>query len=71
VQHWLVANPGTQVTLIQLDKQAALYNTGDMQSKNSWRQSLVEQFNQVQGYKLVKSTPYPGAGLLISYYLPQ
>ncbi|HEY3342236.1 MAG TPA: glycosyltransferase family 39 protein [Anaerolineae bacterium] len=71
VQHWLQANPGTQVTLIQLDKNSALYNTADMQNKNDWRQTLVEQFGQVNGYRLVRSVSYPGAGLVVSYYLPE
>jgi 4-amino-4-deoxy-L-arabinose transferase-like glycosyltransferase len=70
VQHWLQANPGTQVTLIQLDKNSALYNTADMQHKNDWRQTLVGQFGQIQGYRLVRSVAYPGAGLVVSYYLP-
>jgi hypothetical protein len=71
VQHWLQANPGTQVTLIQLDVNSPLYNTADMQNKNDWRQTLVRQFGQVNGYRLVQSASYPGAGLVISYYLPE
>ena len=71
VQRWLQANPGAQVTLIQLDTQGALYNTADMQNKNDWRQALVGQFGQVSGYKLVQSVSYPGAGLVVSYYLPE
>ena len=71
VQHWLQTNPGTQVTLIQLDKNSGLYNTADMQNKNDWRQTLVEQFGQVSGYRLVQSVAYPGAGLVVSYYLPK
>jgi 4-amino-4-deoxy-L-arabinose transferase-like glycosyltransferase len=70
VQHWLQANPGTQVTLIHLDKTSGLYNTADMQNKNDWRQTLVDQFGQVRGYRLVQTVSYPGAGLAISYYLP-
>ncbi len=71
VEHWIQANPGTQVTLIEVDKKAALYNTADMADKNAWRQELVRQFSQVQGYKLIQSVSYQGAGLVISYYLPQ
>jgi hypothetical protein len=71
VQHWLQTNPGTQVTLIQLDKNSGLYNTADMQNKNDWRQTLVEQFGQVSGYRLVQSVAYPGAGLVVRYYLPK
>ena len=71
VQHWLQANPGTQVTLIRVDESAAVYNTADMKNKNAGRQALVRQFDQVRGYKLVQSLSYPGGGLTISYYLPE
>lgn len=71
VQRWVRENPGTQVTVIHLSSDAALYNTGDMQAKNAWRQTLAAQFNQVQGYTLIETVAYPLAGLDISYYLPE
>ncbi|HEY3290792.1 MAG TPA: hypothetical protein VGK87_11745, partial [Anaerolineae bacterium] len=71
VQHWLDTNPGTQVTLIRVDEQAPLYNTADMKNKNAGRQALVRQFEQIQGYRLIKTMDYPGGGIMISYYLPQ
>lgn len=71
VQHWLDANPGTQVTLIRVDEQSAVYNTADMKNKNAGRQTLVRLFDQVHGYRLVKTQDYPGGGITISYYLPE
>jgi hypothetical protein len=71
VASWLQSNPGTQVTLIQLAKDSALYNTDDMRNKNAWRQTLVSQFGQVEGYKQVDSVTYLNGSMVISYYLPQ
>jgi hypothetical protein len=75
VLHWLQANPGTQVTLIQLDRSAALYNTADMANKNAWRQTLADalagQFAHMQGYRQMQFVSYAGAGLVVSYYLPE
>jgi hypothetical protein len=71
VQQWVQANPGTQVTLIRVSKDAVLYNTNDMLNKNAGRQRLVNRFDQVRGYVLVQTVSYPKAGLEISYYLPQ
>ena len=77
VQHWLQANPGTQVTLIRVDESAAVYNTADMKNKNANRQALVRQFDQaihagaVKGYHLENTVDFPRGGITISYYLPQ
>ena len=71
VQHWAETNPGTQITLIRLTQDNALYNTGDMESKNAWRQTLAWQFEQVRGYRLVDSVAYLNGSMIISYYLPQ
>jgi 4-amino-4-deoxy-L-arabinose transferase-like glycosyltransferase len=75
VQHWLQANPGTQVTVIQVNPDTALYHTGDMQNKNAGRQMLAAQFaaqvDSMPGYTRVQRVAYDDAGLVISYYLPQ
>lgn len=71
VQQWVQSNPGAQVTLIRVSKDAALYNTNDMLNKNAARQTLAGRFDQVRGYVLAHTVSYPEAGLEISYYLPQ
>ncbi len=75
VSAWARHNPGTQITVIRVDLNGALYNTADMHNKNAWRQTLAEQFeaNSAQigerGYRLVQQKTLPGM-LKVSYYLP-
>ena len=69
---WTKQNGCTQITLIQLDPNSALFNTNDMRTKNAWRQQLAGQFAQQHhelGYRLVEQQSLPG-GIKISYYLP-
>ena len=75
VATWTKQNPGTQITLIQVDVSAALYNTNDMRNKNAGRQTLAAEVeaNLVslgeRGYRLADQEMLPG-GIKISYYLP-
>lgn len=69
---WTQKNTGTQITVIQVDETAPLFNTNDMRNKNAWRQKLANAFVQNHerlGYQLVEQQSLPG-GLKISYYLP-
>jgi len=69
---WTQKNAGTQITIIQVDPNAPLFNTNDMRNKNAWRQKLANDFVQNHerlGYKLVEQQSLSG-GLKISYYLP-
>lgn len=70
VRNWLQANPGAQVTLIRVDESSPLYNTNDMKNKNAWRQEIVRQFDQIEGYKLIDQVDYSNSGLKVSYWLP-
>jgi Ca2+/Na+ antiporter len=70
VRNWLRDNPGAQVTLIRVDESSPLYQTNDMRNKNAWRQEIVRQFDQVEGYKLVDQVDYSNSGLKVSYWLP-
>jgi hypothetical protein len=70
VRNWLRDNPGAQVTLIRVDESSPLYNTNDMKNKNAWRQDIVRQWDQIEGYKLVDQVDYANSGLKVSYWLP-
>ncbi len=70
VRNWLAQNAGAQVTLIRVDESSPLYNTNDMKNKNAWRQDIVRQFEQIDGYTLVDQVDYSNSGLKVSYWLP-
>ena len=70
VRNWLEDNPGAQVSLIRVDESSPLYQTNDMKNKNAWRQDIVRQFDQIDGYKLVDQVDYSNSGLKVSYWLP-
>ena len=70
---WLEQNPGAQVTLIQVAPESPFYGTDDMQKKNLWRQTLVNEFAQHYaslGYQLA-DTKTLSQGLTVSFYRPQ
>lgn len=71
VQHWLDQNPGTQVTLIQVRQDAALYSTDDMRRKNAVYQDLAAAFAAATGYRLVDSAEFMEGGLSVKYYQPR
>jgi Ca2+/Na+ antiporter len=70
VRNWLRENAGAQVTLIRVDESSPLYQTNDMKNKNAWRQDIVQQWEQIEGYKLVDQVDYANSGLKVSYWLP-
>ena len=73
VDKWAKQNPGTQITLIKIAPDSPLFNTGDMQTKNLWRQELVTQFEASHaqlGYRLADTKTF-SAGVSVSFYLPQ
>ena len=71
VEHWLAANPGAQVTLIQLRQDSALYNTHDVLTKNAVYQTLAADFQRQTRYRQVNTVSYLDGGLVIRYYLPE
>lgn len=72
VRAWARANPGAQITTIQVDPSSALFNTHDMRNKSLWKQQLANAFVAAPaGYRQTRMAVDAASGLTVRYFLPE